>query len=71
MHNSVDAAPPRAESSGVRLRQPAGFGTLFFTELWERFSFAGMRAILVLFMAAPIAEGGLGLSAVTAASSKS
>ncbi|MFF5986764.1 peptide MFS transporter [Prauserella flavalba] len=64
----VNAAPAAGGSTAAQLRQPPGFGTLFFTELWERFSFAGMRAILVLFMAAPIAEGGLGLGAVTAAS---
>jgi POT family proton-dependent oligopeptide transporter len=33
--------------------------TLFFTEFWERFSYYGMRAILVLYMAAPASEGGL------------
>jgi POT family proton-dependent oligopeptide transporter len=39
---------------------PAGLYYLFFTELWERFSYYGMRAILVLYMAAEILEGGLG-----------
>ncbi|MEX2479501.1 MAG: peptide MFS transporter [Gammaproteobacteria bacterium] len=39
---------------------PRGLATLFFTEMWERFSFYGMRAILILFMTAPIASGGLG-----------
>jgi POT family proton-dependent oligopeptide transporter len=39
---------------------PRGLSTLFFTELWERFSYYGMRAILILFMVAPIAGGGLG-----------
>lgn len=39
---------------------PRGLSTLFFTELWERFSYYGMRAILILFMVAPIATGGLG-----------
>jgi POT family proton-dependent oligopeptide transporter len=39
---------------------PAGLSTLFFTEMWERFSFYGMRAILLLFMTASVAEGGLG-----------
>ena len=40
--------------------QPAGLRTLFFAEMWERFSYYGMRAILVLFMTAPLAAGGLG-----------
>ena len=39
---------------------PAGLSTLFFTEMWERFSFYGLRAILVLFMTASLATGGLG-----------
>src|SRR6187551_2768034 len=38
---------------------PRGLATLFFTELWERFSYYGMRALLILFMTAPIAMGGL------------
>ncbi|MDT8437439.1 MAG: peptide MFS transporter [Wenzhouxiangellaceae bacterium] len=45
---------------------PAGLGTLFFTELWERFSYYGMRALLVLFMVAAAAEGGLGFDDATA-----
>lgn len=40
-------------------RHPAGLHTLFFAELWERFSYYGMRALLTLFMVAPIAGGGL------------
>ncbi|MEK6688050.1 MAG: oligopeptide:H+ symporter, partial [Gemmatimonadota bacterium] len=38
---------------------PRGLSTLFFTEMWERFSYYGMRAILVLFMVTPVAVGGL------------
>ncbi|WP_348719294.1 oligopeptide:H+ symporter, partial [uncultured Algoriphagus sp.] len=34
--------------------------TLFFTEMWERFSYYGMRALLILFMTTAIADGGLG-----------
>jgi len=45
---------------------PAGLRTLFFAELWERFSYYGMRALLVLFMTAPIAAGGLGWSVAKA-----
>jgi POT family proton-dependent oligopeptide transporter len=33
---------------------PRGLSTLFFTEMWERFSYYGMRALLVLFMTAPL-----------------
>jgi POT family proton-dependent oligopeptide transporter len=39
---------------------PAGLSTLFFTEMWERFSYYGMRAILTLYMTKTFAEGGLG-----------
>jgi POT family proton-dependent oligopeptide transporter len=39
---------------------PRGLTTLFFTEMWERFSYYGMRALLILFMVAPASEGGLG-----------
>ncbi|HEU4938397.1 MAG TPA: peptide MFS transporter [Vicinamibacterales bacterium] len=42
---------------------PRGLSTLFFTEMWERFSYYGMRALLLLFMTAPVATGGLGFSA--------
>src|SRR5438445_9536178 len=38
---------------------PRGLSTLFFTEMWERFSYYGMRALLILFMTAPVAAGGL------------
>lgn len=39
---------------------PRGLSTLFFTEMWERFSFYGLRPLLVLFMSAAIFEGGFG-----------
>ncbi len=45
---------------------PRGLATLFMTELWERFSYYGMRALLVLFMTAPEAAGGLGFSVAKA-----
>ncbi len=46
---------------------PRGLSTLFFTEMWERFSYYGMRALLVLFMTLAITEGGLGFSTEKAA----
>src|SRR5947209_5537257 len=49
---------PRADTSFFG--HPRGLATLFFTEMWERFSYYGMRAILILFMTHKIAEGGLG-----------
>jgi POT family proton-dependent oligopeptide transporter len=45
---------------------PRGLATLFFTEMWERFSYYGMRALLLLFMTAAPAAGGLGFDAATA-----
>ncbi len=41
---------------------PTGLSTLFFTEMWERFSYYGMRALLVLYLSTSIIEGGMGLS---------
>jgi proton-dependent oligopeptide transporter, POT family len=41
---------------------PRGLSTLFFTEMWERFSYYGMRAFLILYMTAPAALGGLGFT---------
>lgn len=45
---------------------PSGLSTLFFTEMWERFSYYGMRAILILFMTAALSQGGLGMSTAEA-----
>jgi proton-dependent oligopeptide transporter, POT family len=39
---------------------PRGLATLFFTEMWERFSYYGMRALLLLFMVASVERGGMG-----------
>ena len=56
----------RSTSTAGFSTHPAGLRTLFFTEMWERFSFYGMRAFLVLFMVASIEGGGLGLDDKTA-----
>lgn len=45
---------------------PKGLFTLFFTEFWERFSYYGMRAILVFFMYYEVSQGGLGFPENTA-----
>lgn len=50
------------------LGQPYGLSTLFFTEMWERFSYYGMRAILLYYMYFSIENGGLGFDKTTAAS---
>lgn len=41
--------------------QPKGLFTLFFTEFWERFSYYGMRAILLYYMYTEVTSGGLGI----------
>jgi POT family proton-dependent oligopeptide transporter len=63
--------PPTAQEPAPEVDRgffghPRGLSTLFFTEMWERFSYYGMRAILLLFMTAPAAAGGLGWDAATA-----
>jgi POT family proton-dependent oligopeptide transporter len=45
---------------------PKGLSTLFFTEMWERFSYYGMRALLILFMTTATTAGGLGFDDATA-----
>lgn len=53
-------------SGGTAFGHPKGLMTLFFTEMWERFSYYGMRALLILFMTKAIADGGLGFDDKTA-----
>ena len=65
--SAVSHASGDVESGAVRPSgHPPGLSTLFFTELWERFSYYGMRALLVLFMTDLVANGGLGMTVVTA-----
>ncbi len=51
------------DSKSIRtwLGHPLSLSTLFFTELWERFSYYGMRALLVLFMVDEVQNGGMSL----------
>jgi|SRR5499433_685497 len=49
MTNSTTAAIPGRDAAGTG-RHPAGLPVLFFTEMWERFSYYGMRALLVLYL---------------------
>jgi POT family proton-dependent oligopeptide transporter len=68
----VAAAAGRVTAPAVDDRaffgHPRGLLTLFFTEMWERFSYYGMRAFLLYYMVAPVAQGGLGLADANAAS---
>lgn len=59
------AANTLSDNAGI-FGHPRGLSTLFFTELWERFSYYGMRSILVLYMVAPAAQGGLGFDVKSA-----
>src|SRR5687767_1305837 len=52
--------PTPATQDRAFLGHPRGLSTLFFTEMWERFSYYGMRALLLLYMTAPLTAGGLG-----------
>lgn len=63
---AADAAAP-AVTRGLA-GHPSGLATLFFTEMWERFSYYGMRAFLILYMVAPVSQGGLGFADADAAS---
>ncbi|MEU9084373.1 peptide MFS transporter [Streptomyces sp. NPDC048357] len=61
-----DQPPPRDDHAF--LGHPRGLATLSGLEVWERFSFLGMQAILVLYFADAVANGGLGMAPGTAAS---
>jgi POT family proton-dependent oligopeptide transporter len=45
---------------------PRGLAALFLTEMWERFTYYGMRAILILFLVEKVSTGGFGLDDKTA-----
>jgi POT family proton-dependent oligopeptide transporter len=67
----IESTAPRvfpAEEAKGFAGHPPGLSTLFFAEMWERFSYYGMRAILVLFMVTPADAGGLGFVTRDAAS---
>src|SRR5215471_1085233 len=52
---------PPAPAQKQWLGHPRGLSTLFFTEMWERFSYYGMRGILLLFLVAAARTGGFGM----------
>ncbi|MGU3126905.1 hypothetical protein ACVXZZ_10430 [Staphylococcus aureus] len=47
---------------------PRGLGVLFFVEFWERFSYYGMRALLIFYMYFAVTDNGLGIDKTTAMS---
>ncbi|UGY91780.1 peptide MFS transporter [Streptomyces gobiensis] len=58
-----DAAPSGGKTF---FGHPRGMATLFMTEMWERFSWYGMRALLVLYLYTAVTDGGLGIDEATA-----
>ena len=64
--SAPDTSQPHSTHGPQVFGQPRGLATLFFTEMWERFTYYGMRAILVLFMTAAVVDGGLGIDDRTA-----
>jgi len=67
----IDEPPPgiqRGASKRTFFGHPVGLSTLFFTEMWERFSYYGIRPLLVLFMTAALTQGGFGFERQTASS---
>ncbi len=59
--------PVAASEDRAFFGHPRGLSTLFFTEMWERFSYYGMRAFLIFYMTAAATSGGMGLDTATAA----
>jgi POT family proton-dependent oligopeptide transporter len=59
--DGTGAAPANAIDRGF-FGHPRGLSTLFFTEMWERFSYYGMRALLTLYMTSKLVDGGLGFN---------
>ena len=65
---TTDLPTPSTPDTAGWAGHPRGLSTLFFTEMWERFSYYGMRAFLILYLVAPVGSGGLGFAAADAAS---
>ncbi|MFD8589722.1 peptide MFS transporter [Streptomyces sp. NPDC059637] len=62
-----DAQPQETPGGGKTFfGHPRGLATLFMTEMWERFSWYGMRGILVLYLTAAVTDGGIGMAESTA-----
>lgn len=68
MNQAADSSLAPAAPARTIFGQPIGIATLFLTELWERFTYYGIQSLLILFMVAPAAKGGLGLDDKSSAS---
>ena len=60
MNQVADTAPATPAPGRTIFGQPRGLATLFLTEMWERFTYYGMRALLITFMAAAVTRGEIG-----------
>ena len=66
MTDGAVTTPSLAQYDTRFFGHPRGLATLFFTEMWERYSFYGTRALLMLYMTHSVATGALGLSTMKA-----
>ncbi|TKD70852.1 peptide MFS transporter [Pseudalkalibacillus hwajinpoensis] len=57
MENTIQGKPAKNE----KIKHPPGLYLLFITEMWERYSYYGMRSILILYLTAELFSGGLGM----------
>lgn len=55
-----------AEIKENKIKHPPGLYMLFMTEMWERFSYYGMRALLIMYLTTELLRGGLGFDKSTA-----
>ncbi|KYQ86783.1 MFS transporter [Thermoactinomyces sp. AS95] len=65
MEAAVEIEENIAESAPTK-KHPPGLKLLFFTEMWERFSYYGLRSLLILYLTASLVSGGLGFDPATA-----
>lgn len=66
MTDTASESLPQAKKYKDFFGHPAGLQTLFFTEMWERMSYYGMRMLLVLYMTASMQEGGMAITVASA-----
>ena len=64
--DSTTAAPAPHQTDSSFFGHPRGLATLFFTEMWERYSYYGTRALLMLYMVSGLQSGGMGFSVLKA-----
>jgi POT family proton-dependent oligopeptide transporter len=66
MEQTLTATATAQQNDTRFFGHPVGLATLFFTEMWERYSYYGTRALLILFMTASVSSGGLGFGVMKA-----